>query len=288
MSGTSRYRTGRIYTAAAAGFFRAAFCRPKGAVASPAREPPAVRSPSKLPRLSRIRHEAAPSLVVCLCPRALRTVTVLLDYGIGNLRSLERAFERAGVPVLRSGRAEDARRGRPPHPARRGCVRRVRRALGGARARRDRASSGLGPACRCSACASGCSCCSRARTSSASCARPGPAARPRRPLRRRPPGPGRARPQGAAHGLERARTQPPAPGRRRPRGRAARLLCPLVPRRPGRSGRRRRRRPTTAGPCRRRRARVAWSACSFTPRRAAPSGSRCCAAGSRTPVRAEP
>ena len=36
-------------------------------------------------------------------------MTVLLDYGIGNLRSLERAFERAGVPVLRSGRVEDAR-----------------------------------------------------------------------------------------------------------------------------------------------------------------------------------
>ena len=36
-------------------------------------------------------------------------MTVLLDYGIGNLRSLERAFERAGVPVLRSGRPEDAR-----------------------------------------------------------------------------------------------------------------------------------------------------------------------------------
>ena len=37
-------------------------------------------------------------------------VTVLLDYGIGNLRSLERAFGRAGVPVLRSGRADDAAR----------------------------------------------------------------------------------------------------------------------------------------------------------------------------------
>lgn len=36
-------------------------------------------------------------------------MTVLLDYGIGNLRSLERAFERAGVPVLRSGRPDDAR-----------------------------------------------------------------------------------------------------------------------------------------------------------------------------------
>ncbi|HEX8299360.1 MAG TPA: imidazole glycerol phosphate synthase subunit HisH [Rubricoccaceae bacterium] len=36
-------------------------------------------------------------------------MTVLLDYGIGNLRSLERAFERAGVAVLRSGRIEDAR-----------------------------------------------------------------------------------------------------------------------------------------------------------------------------------
>lgn len=36
-------------------------------------------------------------------------MTVLLDYGIGNLRSLERAFERAGVPVRRSGRVEDAR-----------------------------------------------------------------------------------------------------------------------------------------------------------------------------------
>ena len=36
-------------------------------------------------------------------------VTVLLDYGIGNLRSLERAFERAGVPVLRSSRLSDAR-----------------------------------------------------------------------------------------------------------------------------------------------------------------------------------
>ena len=36
-------------------------------------------------------------------------MTVLLDYGIGNLRSLERAFERAGVPVLRSERLEDAR-----------------------------------------------------------------------------------------------------------------------------------------------------------------------------------
>ena len=35
-------------------------------------------------------------------------MTVLLDYGIGNLRSLERAFERAGVAVVRSGRVEDA------------------------------------------------------------------------------------------------------------------------------------------------------------------------------------
>ena len=35
-------------------------------------------------------------------------MTVLLDYGIGNLRSLERAFERAGGAVLRSGRPEDA------------------------------------------------------------------------------------------------------------------------------------------------------------------------------------
>ena len=36
-------------------------------------------------------------------------MTVLVDYGIGNLRSLERAFGRAGVPVLRSGRVADAR-----------------------------------------------------------------------------------------------------------------------------------------------------------------------------------
>ena len=36
-------------------------------------------------------------------------MTVLVDYGIGNLRSLERAFGRAGVPVLRSGRPADAR-----------------------------------------------------------------------------------------------------------------------------------------------------------------------------------
>ncbi len=36
-------------------------------------------------------------------------MTVLLDYGIGNLRSLERAFGRAGVPVARSGRVADAR-----------------------------------------------------------------------------------------------------------------------------------------------------------------------------------
>ena len=36
-------------------------------------------------------------------------MTVLVDYGIGNLRSLERAFGRAGVPVLRSGRTDDAR-----------------------------------------------------------------------------------------------------------------------------------------------------------------------------------
>ena len=35
-------------------------------------------------------------------------MTVLLDYGIGNLRSLERAFGRAGVAVLRSGRVQDA------------------------------------------------------------------------------------------------------------------------------------------------------------------------------------
>ena len=36
-------------------------------------------------------------------------MTVLVDYGIGNLRSLERAFGRAGVPVLRSGRLDDVR-----------------------------------------------------------------------------------------------------------------------------------------------------------------------------------
>ncbi len=36
-------------------------------------------------------------------------MTVLVDYGIGNLRSLERAFGRAGVPVLRSGSVADAR-----------------------------------------------------------------------------------------------------------------------------------------------------------------------------------
>ncbi len=36
-------------------------------------------------------------------------MTVLLDYGIGNLRSLERAFARAGVPVVRSGSVADAR-----------------------------------------------------------------------------------------------------------------------------------------------------------------------------------
>ncbi len=44
-----------------------------------------------------------------VCSTRRGSVTVLLDYGIGNLRSLERAFERAGVPVLRSGRVEDAR-----------------------------------------------------------------------------------------------------------------------------------------------------------------------------------
>ena len=36
-------------------------------------------------------------------------MTVLLDYGIGNLRSLELAFARAGVVVVRSARAADAR-----------------------------------------------------------------------------------------------------------------------------------------------------------------------------------
>ena len=35
-------------------------------------------------------------------------MTVLLDYGIGNLRSLERAFARADVAVVRSGRIADA------------------------------------------------------------------------------------------------------------------------------------------------------------------------------------
>ncbi len=36
-------------------------------------------------------------------------MTVLVDYGIGNLRSLERAFGRAGVPVHRSSDIADAR-----------------------------------------------------------------------------------------------------------------------------------------------------------------------------------
>jgi glutamine amidotransferase len=40
---------------------------------------------------------------------SLTPLTVLLDYGIGNLRSLERAFERAGVAVVRSSCVEDAR-----------------------------------------------------------------------------------------------------------------------------------------------------------------------------------
>ncbi len=64
-----------------------------------------------LPRDSRRLRGTAPSLRVRSAPPLTARVrlTVLLDYGIGNLRSLERAFSRAGVPVVRSGSVADAR-----------------------------------------------------------------------------------------------------------------------------------------------------------------------------------
>ncbi len=34
----------------------------------------------------------------------------LIDYGIGNLRSIEKAFEHVGAQVLRTDRAEDVAR----------------------------------------------------------------------------------------------------------------------------------------------------------------------------------
>ena len=88
----------------------------------------------------------------------------ILDYGMGNLRSVEKALERAGArpcvtqrPRRRSVPADGAgaagRRGVPEgdaEPARAGARRADRRAARGA-------------ACRCSASASACSCCSRPR-----------------------------------------------------------------------------------------------------------------------------
>ena len=99
--------------------------------------------------------------------RAVTRRIAILDYGMGNLRSVEKALEHVGAEaeitrdherVRAAGRGRAARRRRVPEGDGGGAPARLRRPA--ARARRRRA----GP---CSGSAWGCSCCSRARPSSA-------------------------------------------------------------------------------------------------------------------------
>ena len=95
------------------------------------------------------------------------TRIAILDYGMGNLRSVEKALERVGAEARITGDPDAARGCRRRHPARASApfpraMRRVRE-LGSTRW----SPSGSRPACRCSASASAFSSCSSARPSSA-------------------------------------------------------------------------------------------------------------------------
>ena len=142
-------------------------------------------------------------------------VTVaLVDYGMGNRRSVEKALEHVGARVARTARPRRDRRRRRDRAARRRRVPGGDAAARRARPRRADPRAGRARACRCSGSASACSCCSTSLRRARGRRRPGPAA-----------GHGhaaaRARAEGPAHRLEHGHVHAPVGahrGARRGRG----------------------------------------------------------------------
>ena len=158
----------------------------------------------------------------------LLRMIAIIDYGMGNLRSVQKAFERSGhAATITSDPAVLADADEARAARRRRVPRRHRRAAN--RASSSSRSARPSPrASRSSASAWACNCCSTSATRTASTQGlgvfPGEVVRFRRA----------ARVQGAAHGLEPAAVPPPPADLRRHRRRRVLLLRPLVLRRAAR------------------------------------------------------
>ena len=93
------------------------------------------------------------------------TLIAIVDFGMGNRRSVEKALEHVGARVRLTADHDVLRAADGLVLPGVGAFPEAMRNLAARRARRGRRASGRAPACRCSASASACSCCSRPRPS---------------------------------------------------------------------------------------------------------------------------